>query len=437
MLLDPRFQDPKDAGQGAVSAIDRNQNSMFRISWWNLVGPISLAVLAYSGQLGASPILNWMPINVTVLASSVVLICFIASFINNKFINPFILVALFMWVLLLLPAIWYVPGTYSSEKIFLIGTLMLLCLVAPFELLRLSLQRVAFLWSLVIIAILTGLLALTDGAAAAARVGLASETLILEGANTISTARIIGTGALILIAYSLQTYGSKLRKMLILTSGLILVLIMVFTGSRGPSAAIITGLLVFTLFSLTLERKRARSVFLLVIVSGLAVYYYGFQDNISNDRAFAWLFGERDTSTQARERLWETAAEFTLNSPSGSGWGGFSTIAGVPTSLQYPHNLFLELYVETGWLIATFVILVIGVSLVVLWRKSADPTVAIIFALAIFAVSNSLVSGDINDNRILWMLIAVGLLSNRFPSSLGGRGRKSIDLEFRATGSTN
>src|SRR5699024_6101905 len=269
MLLDPRYQEPKDAGQRAVSAIDRNQNSMFRISWWNLVGPISLAVLAYSGQLGASPILNWMPINVTVLASSVVLICFIASFIINKFINPFILVALFMWVLLLLPAIWYVPGTYSSEKIFLIGTLMLLCLVAPFELLRLSLQRVAFLWSLVIIAILTGLLALTDGAAAAARVGLACETLNLEGANTISTASIIGTRALILIAYSLQTYGSKLRKMLILTSGLILVLIMVFTGSRGPSAAIITGLLVFTLFSLTLERKRARSVFLLVIVSGL------------------------------------------------------------------------------------------------------------------------------------------------------------------------
>lgn len=386
-----------------------------KISPWNFIGPISLGVLAYSGQLGASPILGWLPVNVTALSIGLVILSFFASFLSTRRISPLLFVPLFIWLLLLIPATHYVPGAYSVEKITSIATILLLCLAAPFQLLRLRVQKVVFLWTLLISGFLSALLTLAGGATAAANAGLAENIIILDGANTIGTARIIGTSALILIAVSLslQMRGVSIRRWGSLVCGLGLIATMVATGSRGPLAAIILGCLICILVVPSLSGRRLRLIFFLCFGAAVTFAWADTQERTYNDRAFAWLLGERDTSTEARQQLWEVAGNSTLQNPGGVGWGGFSGLSPGSNARSYPHNLVLELYVETGWLVATAVVIFICVSLVLLSRSSHDPVGTILFALAIFAFVNAMVSGDINDNRLLWILLGTGWASHK------------------------
>lgn len=389
-----------------------------RVSRWNAVGPVALAVLAYSGQLGASPILSWLPVNATVLAAAVVLVAFVLSFFQRPSISPYLVVPAVVWLAFLFPALQYVPGGYQDSKFSSLMTLGLLCVVAPVQLLRHRIQQVAFLGTFAVLGIAAGMVIFASGSAAAMQAGLSSDVLLLSGANTIATARIVGTGALVLIVAALVIRRCSWFRVALLMGGLSLTVVMITTGSRGPLAGILAGIAAVVLVTPAMRGHRIWSLLLLGAGAMAAYWWASSRGLVASDRAFAWLAGERDDSTRAREYLWDIALYYASRNPVGTGWGGFTALEGVPSTLPYPHNLILELLVEAGWLVGGLAAVFVLVSLWRLLRRTAEPAGAAIFALAVFAFMNAMVSGDINDNRLLWILLGAAWVSRVKGNSL-------------------
>lgn len=371
------------------------------------VGPVALAVLAYSGQLGASPILGWVPVDVTAATAAVVALSFVASFLTGGKLSPWIGVPAVLWVLLLIPIAMYVPTAYADDKTTSLLMLLPLCLIAPFQVLRYKIQRQVFLGTLAVCAVLSGALILDGGEQAAIAAQLSSEVMILEGANTISTARIVGTGAIVLIMVALTMGGGRRWLRLgFLATGLALIVVMAATGSRGPLAAIVAAIAVLILVAPIMRGRRFRSLLVIGVGAIGALYWAGSRSIVESNRAFSWLAGERDSSTSTREYIWDISMDYVSRHPMGTGWGGFSTIPDAPITIAYPHNLFLELVLEAGWFIGALAVLFVLASLWLMMRRSTEPVAAALFALAVFAFINAMVSGDLNDNRLLWMLLA-------------------------------
>lgn len=407
-----------------------------RPSKWNSIGAVALGILVYSGQLQASPILSWVPVNVTYVAAGIAVAAFLLTFLRQT-LTPLIFVPIGLWASFMLPAMFRVTSEYGDAKFYILMTLTLICALAPFQILRSHTQRVAFVMTLTVSAILSGILTLTTGDTAAALSGLSTEVLILEGANTIGTARIAGTGALILLVFAITSNPSSRsllrgRRFWFLIFGLALAWVMISTGSRGPLAGIIAGIAFVVLLARIVKRRRIRTLVLLGAAIWGAYKWAESKGFVSSDRSFAWLAGERDTSTAAREDLWSIASNYAGLNPFGTGWGGFNDLPYVPSEIAYPHNLFLEVYVEAGWLIGTLTLLFVVFSLWRLMVRSTSPVDAVFFALAVFTVTNAMVSGDINDNRLMWVVLGaawvmppVESISPATPSTLGYKGRRT------------
>jgi O-antigen ligase len=74
--------------------------------------------------------------------------------------------------------------------------------------------------------------------------------------------------------------------------------------------------------------------------------------------------------------------------PWGIGWGGFGRLSSVSNFVGgdggYPHNMFLEAFVEGGLVAGTALALFVLYVLVRIRRISGDVTGSILFALAIY-----------------------------------------------------
>src|SRR5262249_37522355 len=110
----------------------------------------------------------------------------------------------------------------------------------------------------------------------------------------------------------------------------------------------------------------------------------------------------------------------------GAGVGAFST---VNPSAKWPHNLFIELWAELGLVALVVVAVASGAALVGLfrlaWLTADDPErvdlayiLLAVFAFNLMAVQ---VSGNINDNRDFWGMLAIASLV--VAGGLDARGR--------------
>ena len=98
--------------------------------------------------------------------------------------------------------------------------------------------------------------------------------------------------------------------------------------------------------------------------------------------------------------LYATAWQLMLQHPLGIGVGGFERFA--PLDLRYPHNLFLEVGCELGWipLLSLLATLALSLSaLVKVLKNEYSWPMLFLGILVITTLLNSMVSGDLNDNR--------------------------------------
>jgi O-antigen ligase len=122
------------------------------------------------------------------------------------------------------------------------------------------------------------------------------------------------------------------------------------------------------------------------------------------------------TAISERLELVTYAFRAMLTFPFGLGFGGFTQwYNGGTTGIYYdfPHNLFLELGAEGGLIgLLAILLLVISSFFTILFNSRPSPLQnkvlkTTLLGLLVFMVFNSTVSGELNDDRVLFALIGL------------------------------
>jgi O-antigen ligase len=126
------------------------------------------------------------------------------------------------------------------------------------------------------------------------------------------------------------------------------------------------------------------------------------------------LFTQGSSSGSAGKRVdfYRATLEALPNQPlMGTGIGSWSRFYFGNDQRNYPHNLFLEIAFEEGLVgLAAFLALLalVGISVVRMVGASRSHFI-VLGLLVLYSLIISLFSGDLDDNRLLWLWIGVAL----------------------------
>ena len=254
----------------------------------------------------------------------------------------------------------------------------------------------------------------------------------IPGANPIQVSRYLAIGAAMMIALLIRNRPSRsLHYFAIL---FVILLSIILSGSRGPLVSIIIGSIVYAILY---ERKHSSRIFgygilaigtiitlLLVLPESLTQRFF----DISQGSVIMTQQGVRRISTIAtRYEFWSMSLQAWFSSITsffiGLGAGGFSSLFIWRDWHWYPHNLFFEIIAELG-----LIGLVIGVLFIIksyqiinkgIQRGSFTDHSALWVAGTVVMFIAAQFSGDINDNRILWMFIGISIASTHVDNLYG------------------
>jgi O-antigen ligase len=367
-----------------------------------------LASFLFAGDLKASPQLSWVPVDLTLLTGFLLAMVILARILRGwraPSLRPLALVG--SWFLTFLTGVFQaVDSEYGNQKIITLFTLTLLAALAPIFLVKTEEDLVRLLnamaWFCLLIAI-EGMLTVT---------GLSHRTMRLEvfGAGTISLGR--ASGLLFLFA-SIQLFRRASNQVLSFGLMALAAVTALFSGSRGPIvSALLVAMILFGLGRQSLGVLRVR----LAVAAGLVVFLLASSLSLapaaSLRRVETFAHGEYGPSEQFRVTALQASWVYLKDAPLGVGWGGFGTHVNPLNGLgrQYAHNLLAEVTLESGWVSGAFTLLILGVALLSAWSRTLHQGGRLVFAGLLFYLINALVSGDINDNRPLFMFVTSALM---------------------------
>lgn len=286
--------------------------------------------------------------------------------------------------------------SYAAEKVQLLLTLTPLAVLGGVVLLQSDRSRRFWLNASVLYAIFVGgLLLIAPGSMDGQFARLAA-----EGQNTIAAGRAPAAAVVVLVVLALAGTRFK-RRVVMLGAAVVFAGLMLAAGSRGPLAACILAIAI-TAIVLRLRGSLAWSI--AAGLGGVAAWMWVGDAGYLSSR----LTTIADASAQARLELYSDTSAIMLTHPLGVGWGQLENQ--LPAGHAYPHNLFLEVGAEAGWIALVALLWFIGYAL----RRQAravetSSTEAAIFGLTVFFLASAMVSGDINSHRGLWVMLGACL----------------------------
>lgn len=375
--------------------------------------PLDLKGLVFAfflsaGHFKGDPRLSWLPVDLTLLLGLGTAGLMAAAFYRDGFRLPR---ALF-WVLLLftvlaVPLLWTEWHAYANEKVSRFFTLTLLAAVAPLFLFRTTGDLWRFFGALAIPSLILGYDALKSlllGGSGAMR-------LTAFGSNPIAFGRSLG---LLFLWVAVLAVERRLKPIIALPLAGAAGLLLVASGSRGPLLGAIACL---AAAGVICYRKDPLLLLRLTVAGATAgaVLLAGLQaaPKESGDRITRLTQGELGGSELARIDAYQQSWRLIQEHPEGLGWGSFANQVDQSgnggADRQYPHNLMLEVLLEGGWISGLAVLLMM---LAALRRMAALPPATEtrnLLVIFLFFLVNAQVSGDLNDNRLLFALAATGL----------------------------
>jgi hypothetical protein len=361
---------------------------------------LALGAFLFAGDLKGGDLLSRIPVDLTLLTGAILAAVLALRWMRGRSAaaagpGP-VLEAL--WYSTFLPGVLEAPDTpYALRKMATLFTFSLLALLAPLLLVRGEEDLAGLLDAMALFAlalVLDGFLAAGEG----------WQRLASAGGGTISLGRAAG----FLFLYGMLGWGGRpwLAGVLVAALGAVAAF---FSGSRGPMGGAVLALVLVLLAGRRWpvpERLRLTGrlgAVLLALALSLALAPAG-----SLGRTLAFLRGDLGASGAYRSLAARAAWERLQGAPWGVGWGGFAVRedldAGVPR--QYPHDLLLEVTLESGWVCGGATLVVVLAALGAAWAGTAGPGGRLLFAALVFCVVNALVSGDVNDNRPLFALLS-------------------------------
>lgn len=359
---------------------------------WGWIKGFVLAGFVFAGVFKAA--IDTGP-DLTVSLAIALMILALVQVIKDRFlVRREALAVLGIFLLMAVPLLWTDFTPYSGEKVGRFFTLTLLAGLAPMLLVSKPNDVRNTLHAMVFIAVAAAFAAL------ALSPELGSTALEpLEGTH-IGFSRLAGMGAIVIVVELMQRQRAAAWGLMLIP----LLYAPIAAGSRGPVAAIFVTVAILALFVPTRRRtvRVVNRVAIVAILGAFALFAFGKAPEAARDRYELLASQQRGHSVTVRQAVYPDAAKMILSSPIGNGWGSYQT--NNPFGFDYPHNLFLEVFIEGGWIIGMLVVL----GILLTFRRAFHRNAPVLLALVIYGVLNSMLSGDLNANRP--MLMVIGLI---------------------------
>jgi O-antigen ligase len=393
----------------------------------------------FSGQYKADPRFEWLPLDATILfglinaMQGLVLLCD-RRFKPNPVGLPAFIAGVAFAAYVFASTLWATGQHYAQYKSAYVGTINLWCLAAGALVISSTPERLRrFLADLVLFASWIGVECLLSYAHQA-QYGRVMQLHAMAGESAyIGLGRVVTWGAVVCAVVWMHPrsigwplWSSRLVSLLaMLFFGITAAMI----GARGPIVAAAGSLvLVGLLYSSTkLNEKIAQNTLRLGSLATACVaaafayraWMGEFPLLVQRFLAFSSQSEFYDSSGQSMMRLelFSAAIEGWLEKPlHGQGVGGFSVVWANIDERLFPHNMALELLCELGLLGAVLFAMIVLLATrgnVTSWRTTSAGMKAMVVALAASAFANTMTSGDLPDNRVVFF--AIGLLAFRAP----------------------
>lgn len=241
--------------------------------------------------------------------------------------------------------------------------------------------------------------------------GAIGERFALSSAqNPIELGRHAAEG-LIAATFVLLAARNVTLRLAALVAAPLIVVPFIAAGSRGPVVGLAAALLVLLTLA-SQDRAARRRVLLVAVVAALGcVLVTRLVPGEDVQRSLSVLGGsEQGLNSTGRTDLWHEAWTAFLDHPvAGLGTGGY---ASVNPDQRYPHNIFLEIGAELGFVGLVLFAAVLGAAvrgLAIAWRRAGTDRrqVALVAALLTAALVNAQFSSDVAGNEAVWL--AAGL----------------------------
>jgi O-antigen ligase len=391
------------------------------------------------------PRFAWMPVDATALL-----------FALSVLIGSFIIVLkptpkwgwVIVWAMLALVVWWIVTLTwspsqiYGPEKVFYLATLAFWGLIVGALIIGPDPDRVRRLFTLLLLfATWVGIECLLIYRVDPALIYRADPTqaYLPAGAdeyrafnNYQQIASVAGLGTLVAFATWLFGRRTSVANLLFLVLCAMLTFVLLTTGGKGATLATVACMFLALLVGLRVTRRKILYKGYQVSIIWLAV---GLMAGISivvgtaerTPRSLERLFdmvegGEFQGTAELRYELYQKVLGFVPDAPLlGNGAGSWPVISTGFDRHHTPHNMVLEILVETGivGLVLMMALLVVAMRPVSLDRLRNDPLVLCAFMLFVWLFIKAQLGPDIADNRLMFMMLGVltGLMGRRSAAS--------------------
>ncbi len=376
-------------------------------------------------------------VDFTVLCAILVLVAMAYHFLRNGLrMRDIVSVPLLMYLalagVLLLGVTYTSAPNYGLQKSTRFATLTLIAFFAPIAFAHRFREFKLMVWILIIAGIVCAIGTVVDPHGAVIKALPESRAGFLE-ADPLGTATRVAMAAAILFVFLIMS-GTPflLRVASFALIGLMMVSIII-TGSRGP----FLGLAFTWLATIFICHRAISKAWVPVVVAAtLVVMVVAFAQlpRMATERIGAvWTSGyEAKQAAFTRTEMFVWAARQSVDRPLlGHGTGAFAVDRGGPDERYYPHNIILEMLYEQGLLGAVVVSLFLWL-IFRRWRQAAQfvryydlgketfLAVHIAGLVFLFAFTQALKSGDVNDNRI--MFFCAGLVMAAY-----GLARRAVE----------
>ena len=246
----------------------------------------------------------------------------------------------------------------------------------------------------------------------------ALERFTTVGSGTIWMGRAASLGVLAVIAIWVN---ERTRNWwFTLPIGMVTIIALLGSGSRGPTAGVVAavGTLIVLRMISSGRSKGSVSVVVFVVVI-LTVMSLFFVPAVALERYERAVSDDPWESILIRGRLAQQGLELIGEHPlAGVGTAGFAENAG---DYVYPHNILIELWSENGVIAFAMILLLVAVALRAAGLgvvKVGGTEIDWIMLMLVASVVNSMVSSDVNGNRLLFAMIAISLVAIPPPSGI-------------------
>ena len=374
------------------------------------VAMFACSLAAFSGSLKEVPPFVYSPADVTLLTtlSAFGLGLLYALLVGSlRMGRPVTVFALLLGVAAA-GSITAVPTDYAFEKFIRLFIVTLPAVLAVVLVVRDHIDAYRFTRMMLVVAVAQSIFINVGGER---QYGIGR--LTTEDGTTISFGRAAGFVIIATVAWVISSRRLTVTKLLLVAvvAGFHVWTVLAI-ASKGPLLGLAAGLSAMIL--LQFRRLSVRSgvrLLSLFVVLGTALRIIWLKiPELSRER-FTEL-GD-DGSTDIREQAWDYTWRNLSASPFGHGWGSWDVIS--PIRIEYPHNIFLEVWFEAG---VVGLVALCAALWIPIWNQDRifmrDRFRGTLFigVLPYWLVA-AMVSGQINDNKILAMLLVAGAASLR------------------------